>query len=65
MGRRWQVKPILMKVKQQARPETIVLSLMALYRWKGASSKVDVPKLLPGGHAVAADAVVVVAAIVR
>ena len=62
MGAGWKVKLVLMKVKLDDRLEKIALSMAVLYRNRVAVSKVDVPKSLPNGHAVAANAVVVVAA---
>ena len=62
----WELKLILMKVKLDPFPETYTLSLVALYRYnKREASKVDMPNSLSAGHAVAANAVVVVATLVQ
>ena len=56
---------VLMKVNQTLVPKQLSCHWWRFISNKRAASKVDVPKSLPAGHAIAADAVVVVAVLVR
>ena len=61
----WEVKLVLTKVKLDPRLETMPCRLWCCIRNKRVVFKVDAPKSLPAGYAIATKAAVVVTALVR